>query len=119
MIVCANNGDFPVNNKEELQIALKAACGEIWLGEGTDSYPCIAILCCEGGASLNYFAEQDGDMYVSVGDSKARGTLDVNIDGEAYIIERRSIIPEDKILVCAQSFMNEMKLPDSIAWEKL
>lgn len=119
MIVCANNGNFPVNNEEELNAALNAACGEIWLGEDTDSYPCIAILCCEGGASLNYFAQQNGDMYVSVGDKSARGTIDVNIDGEAYIIERRSIIPEEKILQCAMEFMNEMKLPDCISWEKL
>lgn len=117
--VCANNGNFSVNNEEELQAALNAACGEIWLGEGTDSYPCIAILCCEGGASLNYFAEQNGDMYVSVGDKSARGTLDVNIDGEAYIIERCSIIPENKIPECAREFMNDMKLPECVRWEKL
>ena len=35
MIVCANNGNFPANNTEELKTALNAACGEIWLGTGT------------------------------------------------------------------------------------
>lgn len=119
MTVCANNGNFTVNNKEELKDALNAACGEIWLGEGTDTYPCIAVLCCEGGASLNYFKEQDGEMYVSVGDKTAHGFIDVNIDGEAYTIERRTIIPENKILVCAEEFMNDMKLPECVDWEKL
>ena len=54
MLVCANNGNFPANDKDELKTALNAACGEIWLGEGTDSYPCMAILCCEDGAVLLY-----------------------------------------------------------------
>lgn len=119
MTVSANNGDFTVNNIEELSTALKAACGEIWLGEGADTYPCIAILCCEEGASLNYFPEANGAIYVSVGNKAAHGMIDVNIDGEAYTIERRTIIPEEKILECAESFMNEMKLPECITWEKL
>ena len=58
MLVCANNGNFPANDKDELKTALNAACGEIWLGEGTDSYPCMAILCCEDGASINYFESE-------------------------------------------------------------
>lgn len=119
MLVFANNGNFPVNNSIEFQDALKAACGEIWLGEDADSYPCIAILCCEGGASLNYFTEPDGDMYVSVGDKAASGSLDVNIDGQVYSIACRQIVPEEKILACAESFMNDMKLPDCIEWEQL
>lgn len=119
MIVSANNGNFPVNNTEELKAALNAACGEIWLGEDTDSYPCIAVLCCEGGASLNYFVSSGGDMYVSVGNKSARGSIDVNVDGEAYTIECRTIIPESKILECAAEFMNDMKLPACIGWEKL
>ena len=60
MLVCANNGNFPANDKDELKTALNAACGEIWLGEGTDSYPCMAILCCEDGASINYFESEGG-----------------------------------------------------------
>ncbi len=119
MTVCANNGVFTVTNIEELHTALNAACGEIWLGEGVDSYPCIAILGCDGGASLNYFAEQDGDMYVSVGDKGLRGTLDVNIDGEIYSIERRSIITVEKVIESAEEFLNALKLPECIEWEKL
>ena len=65
MLVCANNGNFPANDKDELKTALNAACGEIWLGEGTDSYPCMAILCCEDGASINYFESEGGTAYVS------------------------------------------------------
>lgn len=119
MLVCANNGNFPVNDKEQLKDALNAACGEIWLGEGTDTYPCIAILCCEDGASLNYFTAEGGTVYVSVGDRKLHGTVDVNIDGEAYTIERGQIVPESKVLECAAEFMKEMKLPECIEWQKL
>ena len=74
MLVCANNGNFPAEDMEQLRAALNAACGEIWLGEGTDSYPCIAILCCEDGASINYFESEGGTAYVSVGDRKKHGT---------------------------------------------
>lgn len=119
MIVCANNGNFPANNTEELKAALNAACGEIWLGEGTDTYPCIAILCCEEGASLNYFASEGGDMYVSVGNRLIRGTIDVNIDGEVYQIERSQIVPYDKLLPCAEEFMKKTALPECIVWDKL
>ncbi len=119
MIVSANNGNFPVSNSEELKTALNAACGEIWLGEGTDSYPCIAILCCENGASLNYFVSEGGEMYVSIGDKSLSGVLDVNIDGEVYQIERAQIIPYEKILPCAEEFMKTMALPTCVQWEKL
>ncbi|MGN1110328.1 MAG: Imm1 family immunity protein [Oscillospiraceae bacterium] len=119
MIVCANNGNFPANNTEELKTALNAACGEIWLGEGVDTYPCIAILCCEDGASLNYFASEGGDMYVSAGDKSQRGVIDVNIDGEVYQIERSQILPFENVLLCAEEFMKSTALPSCVAWEKL
>ncbi len=119
MLVCANNGNFPANDPEQLRAALKAACGEIWLGEGTDSYPCIAILCCGEGASINYFAAEGGTAYVSVGDRSRRGTIEVNIDGQVYLIERGQIVPEEKILECAEEFMREMKLPGCVEWEQL
>lgn len=119
MLLCANNGNFPANNSEELKTALNAACGEIWLGEGTDTYPCIAILCCDEGASLNYFVSEGGEMYVSVGDKKLRGALDVNIDGEVYQIERASVIPQEKIIPAAEEFIKTAQLPKCIEWEKL
>lgn len=119
MLVCANNGNFPADNIEQLSAALNAACGEIWLGEGTDSYPCIAILCCEEGASLNYFESQGGTAYVSIGDKTLRGGLDVNIDGEMYQIERSQIVPQEKILEAAEEFMQNMTLPKCIEWQKI
>lgn len=119
MLVCANNGNFPADNREQLSAALNAACGEIWLGEGTDSYPCIAILCCEEGASLNYFESQGGTAYVSLGDKSLRGALDVNIDGEMYQIERSQIVPQEKILEVAEKFMQNMTLPKCIEWQKI
>lgn len=93
MLVCANNGNFPANDKDELKTALNAACGEIWLGEGTD--------------------------YVSIGDKTRHGTIDVNIDGEVYQLSRGQIVPEEKILEIAEAFMNEMKLPECVEWEKI
>ena len=102
MLVCANNGNFPANDKDELKTALNAACGEIWLGEGTDSYPCMAILCCEDGASINYFESEGGTAYVSIGE-----------------LSRGQIVPEEKILEIAEAFMNEMKLPECVEWEKI
>lgn len=119
MLVCANNGNFPADNREQLSAALNAACGEIWLGEGTDSYPCIAILCCEEGASLNYFESQGGTAYVSIGDKTLRGVLDVNIDGEMYQIERSQIVPQEKIPEAAEEFMQNMTLPKCIEWQKI
>ena len=114
MLVCANNGNFPAEDMEQLGAALNAACGEIWLGEGTDSYPCIAILCCEDGASINYFESEGGTAYVSIGDKTRHGTIDVNIDGEVYstqiksfthnrtydvIVKKAFLSPEDNILI--------------------
>ncbi|MBD9061338.1 MAG: hypothetical protein EGR45_04875 [Ruminococcaceae bacterium] len=119
MLVCANNGNFPAEDMEQLGAALNAACGEIWLGEGTDSYPCIAILCCEDGASINYFESEGGTAYVSVGDRKKHGTIDVNIDGEMYQLNRGQIVPQEKILDIAAEFMKDMKLPGCIEWEKI
>ena len=119
MLVCANNGNFPADDSEQLKTALKAACGEIWLGEGTDTYPCMAILCCEDGASINYFESEGGTAYVSIGDRKLHGVINVDIDGEVYQLDRGQIVPEEKILETAEEFMKKMKLPGCIEWEKL
>lgn len=119
MLVCANNGNFPANNRDELETALNAACGEIWLGEGTDSYPCMAILCCEDGASINYFESEGGTAYVSVGDRRKHGTITVNIDGEVYQLDRGQIVPQERIVEIAAAFMEDMKLPGCIEWERL
>ena len=58
-------------------------------------------------------------MYVSVGDRSLRGTIDVNIDGENYQIERSQIIPNEKILPCAEEFIKNTALPACVMWEKL
>lgn len=42
----------------------------------------------------------------------------MNIDGEVYTIERSQIVPESRILECAEEFMREMKLPKCIEWQK-
>lgn len=94
MLVCANNGNFPAEDAEQLKAALNATCGEIWLGEG-------------------------GTAYVSVGDRKKHGTTDVNIDGEMYQLDRGQIVPQEKILDIAVEFMNDMKLPACVEWEKI
>ena len=129
MLVCANNGNFPANDKDELKTAVNDAIksGETSLEvpyettqpKVTDSYPCMAILCCEDGASINYFESEGGTAYVSTGDKTRHGTIDVNIDGEVYQLSRGQIVPEEKILEIAEAFMNEMKLPECVEWEKI
>ncbi|MFR0869940.1 MAG: Imm1 family immunity protein [Oscillospiraceae bacterium] len=79
----------------------------------------MAILCCEDGASINYFESEGGTAYVSIGDKTRHGTIDVNIDGEVYQLSRGQIVPEEKILEIAEAFMNEMKLPECVEWEKI
>ena len=60
-----------------------------------------------------------GTAYVSIGDKTRHGTIDVNIDGEVYQLSRGQIVPEEKILEIAEAFMNEMKLPECVEWEKI
>ena len=49
----------------------------------------------------------------------AKKTQSVNIDGEVYQLNRGQIVPEEKILEIAEAFMNEMKLPECVEWEKI
>ncbi|HBJ26199.1 MAG TPA: hypothetical protein DDY65_09260, partial [Ruminococcaceae bacterium] len=71
------------------------------------------------GASINYFESEGGTAYVSVGDRKKHGTIDVNIDGEMYQLNRGQIVSQEKILDIAAEFMKDMKLPECVEWEKL
>ena len=45
--------------------------------------------------------------------------IDVNIDGEAYQIERSQIVPYDRLLPCAEEFLKKTALPECIVWDKL
>jgi len=49
----------------------------------------------------------------------AKKTQSINIDGEVYQLNRGQIVPEEKILEIAEAFMNEMKLPECVEWEKI
>ena len=106
MLVCANNGNFPANDKDELKTALNAACCEIWLGEGTDSYPCMAILCCEDGASINYF-ESEGGTAENAAEPQLKNTEKHMADQYDYI---ETILPDEIFFITSQEL--EDRYPD-------
>ena len=71
------------------------------------------------GRRFHQLFREGGTAYVSIGDKTRHGTIDVNIDGEVYQLSRGQIVPEEKILEIAEAFMNEMKLPECVEWEKI
>lgn len=124
MVITCNNGDIQCDSYDEYEKHLKEAIlntpgNEIWCScnGGSDDYPCIAILTKDTSAVVNYFSEQNGGIYASIGDMSKNGTAE--FENGQYSAAEYQIIPADMALECALQFYHSQKRPSCIKWEEL
>ncbi len=104
---CATAEQF----RKTLAELMKTDC-EIWIGDG---YPTLAVIVCGNEAALNYFKEENGDMYASVGDLSRDGERTV-LD---YEIAEYQLVSAESALESALKFYENPALPTLIEWEEL
>lgn len=92
---------------------------EIWCScnGGSEDYPCLSILANGEEAVVNYFSENNAEMFVSVGDLCRDGS--VEFEGGQYEIASCQVIPLNAALECALQFFCSQEKPSCIEWDEL
>ena len=121
MFISSNTGSFRCDSLEEYRSHLKACFqqeNEIWCSQTEEAkYPCLSILVKGDQAVVNYFAEEDGEMFVSSGDEDAEDLIPF-CDGQ-YEIAAYQVIPAADAMECALEFFHSQDVPGCIDWDEL
>ncbi len=119
MLISYDKGDITITDTDEiitliLDLAEKGM-NEIWISEDNTSYPALAVLVNGRYACLNYFGNDDGDMYMS------RGTENVEVSfnpgGTEWVAPADAVLPINTAIDCIRQFCKNYKLPDCIEWQ--
>lgn len=124
MIITSGIGNFECNTMDEYRKALIKCFNtesdyEIWCSEEIGTYPCIAILGNRNQAVINYFEEEDGNMYASLGDINQEGITEFRTKNEIYEVADYQLIPVEIAIKCTYEFFENLELPKCIKWEDL
>ena len=121
MLVSFSGGDITLSNVDELislirRISAKGT-DEIWISSDDAPYPALAVQVNGGSSCVNYFGNEDGDMYMSLGD----GCKEVVFTAGSveWIAPDDAVIPLRKAEECAAAFCRDFKKPSCISWQKL
>lgn len=88
---------------------------EIWISEDSTDYPALAELVNGRYACLNYFGNDDGDMYMSRCDENIEVTF--NPGGIEWTAPADAVVSIENALACIRQFCENYKLPDCIEWQ--
>lgn len=124
MIIVSDDGEFRCQDILEFREVLQRCTkhgrdNEIWCNGDNEEYPCIAILVSQDRAVVNYFAEEDGAMYVSHGNEQGEGIFKIETKYQVYEVIVEQVIPLKSALECAEEFFIVQELPPCIQWEGL
>ncbi|SEK23012.1 Imm1 family immunity protein [Ruminococcus albus] len=119
MRISCENGDITIaDTKEVILLILSLAekgMNEIWISEDGSLYPALAVLVNGGYACLNYFGNDEGDMYMSRGYGNTQVTF--NPCGTEWTAPADAVISIESAVACIRRFCENYKLPDCINWQ--
>lgn len=115
MFITSNiGGDILCFSFEEYQEHIKMCINnhtdnEIWCSHNntTDDFPCLSILVKNEQAVVNYFSDDNKQMFVSVGDLTKEDTI--KFENGQYEIAAYQIIPASLALECALQFFHSQE----------
>ncbi len=124
--VATQQGDFifqgsAVDNVQELVTFIRERreafpVDEFWISH-EDAYPCLSLLTNGEYANLNYYLNETGNMWQSLGD------LDKEITFLAAGIEwpapADTVIPFETAIGCVEEFCHTLSRPTGIEWQEL
>lgn len=119
--VATNQGDFAFAGREELLAFIEAwreefPQDEIWIA-GTEKYPCLALQTNGEYACVNYFEDEEGNMWLS------RGNLETEITyyaaGETWNAPADASVRYDEALAGVAEFCETMQRPACLDWQAL
>ena len=119
MLISYDKDDITIADTDEvisliIDLAEKGM-NEIWISEDNTSYPTLAVLVNGGFACLNYFGNDDGNMYMSRGTENVEVTF--NPGRTEWVAPANAVIPLETAIGCIRQFCKNYKLPDCIDWQ--
>lgn len=125
--VATQQGDFifrdsVMDNVQELVTFIRGRretfpVDEFWINSEEDAYPCLSLLTNGEYANLNYFLNEAGDMWQSL------GNLDKEVTFLAAGIEwpapADTVIPFETAIQCVEEFCHTLSRPTGIEWQAL
>ena len=119
MRISLNTVDMNVGTAEEAVMLIQhhAANGmeEIWISADDALYPALAVQVNGKHACVHYFSENDGEMYMSIGDGKEEVTFIAG--GIEWNAPADAVITIDEAAECVRRFCKDYKLPGNILWQ--
>ncbi|MEO3946881.1 hypothetical protein [Gorillibacterium sp. CAU 1737] len=123
MVISSKFGEVPCLTLAEYEAQLKSSLfaspgNEIWCyrQEGQD-FPCLSILVKDTKAVVNYFSEDNGQMFASLGDLSQEGLA--CFENGKYEVAAYQVIQPQSALECALHFFRSPEKPSCIQWEEL
>lgn len=97
---------------------------ELYTRESIDGwnldFPCLLSILIKGQqAVVNYFSEENKEMYVSIGDIDRDDDFRWQIGAYDYSVAGYQILTIEKALQCALQFFYAQQKPSCIAWHEL
>lgn len=120
MLISTSKGDFQYQSAQEiinhiLQNRLKT--DEFWIS-GNNEYPCMAI-CINGDyASVNYFEDDNGNMWMSFNEDNNKKITFI-AGGEEWMPDANAVITLDAAFSCIDEFLSKYERPLCIQWQEL
>ena len=119
-IISTNKGDFSFQSEDDAIKFIQAASQEnndIWIS-GEQPYPCMAV-CINGEyAAVNFFQNDEGDMWLSYND---RNQTEVTFiaGGSEWCPDSNAVISLNDMFLCIREFLNTYEKPTCIRWQEL
>ena len=119
-MISTNEGDFSFGFVEEAIEILRGMSrdlSEAWIS-GDTAYPCLAI-CINGEyAAVNYFQDEDGEIYLSY-NSENKKEVAFKAGGEEWNPDPDVVINFEDAVKCVEEFLNTKERPSSIKWQHM
>jgi len=121
MFVCHEYLDYEEYEQQIRQILYAGQDNEIHLyhEESTDDPCTLSILVKGRQAVVNYFSEDNEEIFASIGDLGREDDFRWQIGGNDYSVAGYQILSIEKALQCASAFFHTQEKPSCIEWEEL
>jgi len=119
-IISTNKGDFTFQSEDEAIKFIQTVLPEhndIWIS-GEQPYPCMAV-CINGEyAAVNFFQNDEGDMWLSYNDRNQKEVTFIAA-GSEWCPDSNAVISLNDMFLCIREFLHTYEKPTCIQWQEL
>lgn len=120
IVVSTSKGDFSFQSEYDVLKFIQTTAqenGEIWVS-GKEAYPCMAV-CINGKyATVNYFQNDVGNMWLSYNEKNQEKVIFM-AGGEEWGPDVHAIISIKSAFSCVREFCTTYERPSCIQWQEI